>query len=204
MSSCSWNRRNLPPDDVADDKEADTCVICLMPMKDDEVKRAPKGCGRHLFHVGCLCSFYETSHLGGCPTCRKGQRDDLSDDGEEMPFQGFRRYDSFPVIRRAIKANPRTKNMAKTLTKNEKEWAVAKRIYKAKHQQLLALESKVEDKIAYKVRQAEKAWKRFDKKNKTLIEEVNELKKEEVKVHRRVLSSKQRMRAAYYAHRAED
>lgn len=201
MSSCSWNRRNPPPDDEADDKEVDTCAICLMPMKDDEVKRAPTKCGRHLFHVGCLCSHYETSHQGGCPVCRKGQRGDLSDD-DESDNEGSVSYwvpgqVPFPMVRRAIKANPRTNNMAKTLTKNEKEWRNAKRIYKAKRQVLDALESKVEDKIAYQVRRAEKAWKRFDKKNKTLIEEVKKLSEEENKIHRRVLSSKQRMRAKY-------
>ena len=84
--------------------------------------------------------------------------------------------------------------MAKTLTKNEKEWTVAKRICKTKQNELLALESEVEDELEYKER---KAWKRFDKKNKTLIEEVNKLQKEENKLHRRVLSSKQRMRAKY-------
>lgn len=202
MSSCSWNRRNPPPDDEADDKEADTCAICLMPMKDDEVKRAPKGCGRHLFHVGCLCSHYETSHQGGCPVCRKGQRGDLSDDELDNEYSAsywLPPYVPFPMVRRAIKANPRTKNMAKTLTKNEKEWVVAKRICKAKRNELLALESEVEDQLAYK---EHKAWKRFDKNNKTLIEEVNKLQGEEIKFHRRVLSCKQRMRAKYSASEA--
>ena len=199
MSSCSWNRRNPPPDDGAD--EADTCAICLMPMKDDEVKRAPKGCGRHLFHVECLCSHYETSRQGGCPVCRKGQRDDLDDesDNEDSASYWVPGRVPFPMVRRAIKANPRTKNMAKTLTKNEKEWAVAKRICKAKRNELLALESEVEDHLASKER---KAWKRFDKNNKTLIEEVNKLEEGENKLHRRVLSSKQRMRARYSASEA--
>ena len=198
MSSCSWNRRNPHPDDEADDKEADTCAICLMPMKDDEVKRAPTKCGLHLFHVGCLCSHYETSHQGGCPVCRKGQRGDLSDD-DESDNEGSVSYwvpgqVPFPMVRRAIKANPRTKNMAKTLTKNEKQWTVTKRICKAKQNELLSLESEVADQLASKER---KAWKRFDKKNKTLIEEVNKLLEEENKFHRRVLSSKQRMCAKY-------
>lgn len=198
MSSCSWNRRNPPPDDEADDKEADTCAICLMPMKDDEVKRAPTKCGLHLFHVGCLCSHYETSYQGGCPVCRKGQRGYLSDD-DESDNEGSVSYwvpgqVPFPMVRRVIKANPRTKNMAKTLTKNEKELTVAKRICKAKMQSLLALRSKVADQIASNRR---KAWKRFDKKNKTLFEEVGKLIVEKNKIHRRVLSSKQRMRAKY-------
>ena len=102
------------------------------------------------------------------------------------------------MVRRAIKANPRTKNMAKTLTKNKKEWKNAKRITKAKRQVLSALESKLEDKIASRVRRVEKAsWKRFGNKNKPLIEEVNKLSEEENKIYRRVLSSQQRMRAKY-------
>jgi peptidoglycan hydrolase CwlO-like protein len=84
--------------------------------------------------------------------------------------------------------------MAKTLTKNEKEWMVAKRICKVKQNELLSLESVVADQLASKER---KAWKRFDRKNKTLIEEVNKLLEEENKIHRRVLSAKQRMRAKY-------
>ena len=71
---------------------------------------------------------------------------------------------------------------------------IAKRNCKAKEQELLGLESKVESKLASRERGA---WKRFDKKNKTLIEEVNKLLEEENKIHRRVLSSKQRMRAKY-------
>ena len=199
MSNCSWNR---PPDDEPDDEDEDICGICLMSMNDDDAKRAPTCCGRHFFHVGCLCSHYETSRLGGCPVCRKGQRNSYIDSSDESDNENSASYWAprrvpFPMVRRAIKANPRTKNMAKTLTKNEKEWAVAKRICKAKRQVLDALESKVEDKIAYQVRRAEKAWKRFDKKNKTLIEEVKKLSEEENKIHRRVLSSKQRMRAKY-------
>ena len=47
--------------------------------------------------------------------------------------------------------------------RNEEEWTAAKRICKeAKQQVLLALESEVEDEIAFRER---KAWKHFDKKN---------------------------------------
>ena len=84
--------------------------------------------------------------------------------------------------------------MAKTLTKNEKELKNMRRIHKAKEEELLALESEAEDKIASFEREA---WKRHAKKNETLIEEVNKLLEEENKLHRRVISSKQRMRAKY-------
>lgn len=129
--------------------------------------------------------------------CRKGQRDsepyiDSSDD-ENASYWAPRRV-PFPMVRRAIKANPRTKKMAKTLTKNEKEWRNARRTHKAKQEELLGLESDVEDEIASFEREA---WKRHDEKNKMLIEEVNKLLEEENKIHRRVLSSKKRMRAKY-------
>ena len=194
MSRCSWHR---PPDDEPDDEEADICAICQMPMNDDDAKRAPTSCGRHYFHVGCLCSHYETSRQGGCPVCRKGRRNDPyvdeSDNASENASVPARV--PFPMVRRAIKANPRTKNMAKTLTKNEKEWKNAKRITKAKEQVLSALQSELEDQIASRVRRVEKAsWKRFGKRNKPLIEEVNKLSEEQKKIYRRVLSSQQRMR----------
>jgi hypothetical protein len=188
-----------PPWSLSDDE--DICAICQMPMKDGEAKRAPMSCGRHYFHEGCLCSHYETSRQGGCPVCRKGQRDselyiDSIDDENPEPSYWAPRvpWVPFPMVRRAIKANPRTRNMAKTLTKNEKELKNMRRIHKAKEEELLALESEAEDKIASFEREA---WKRHAKKNETLIEEVNKLLEEENKLHRRVISSKQRMRAKY-------
>jgi hypothetical protein len=147
-----------------------------MPMNDDDAKRAPTSCGRHYFHVGCLCSHYETSRQGGCPVCRKGQRDselyiDSSGDENSEPSHWAPRHVPFPMVRQAIEANPLTKY---TLTKNEKEFRVARRIHKAKQQELLALKSEVEDDMASKER---RTWKCLEKKNKTLIEELDRMKK---------------------------
>lgn len=154
------------------------CVVCQDELNNSS-DNATLPCG-HCFHSTCIISHLR--YDGRCPTCRDNpafpDNDSYIFDDDDFEDIGPTISQAIEIARVAAKTNPRVKQSFVTLRKWKQEATDARKMIREANKKLRPLEDKFKMKIE---KYTKKMWKKFDRKNKCLVEAVDNGRKRLIK-----------------------